>query len=393
MLKSKQFNKDLKMDFKIYFCADGVLRAQFSEKKPMIPVKFLQDNSVFKDNDFKFWTRWWESNVYFEEGLTVSKFLFCLEPWSDFWSTITGKHVDEYIKEARRPISVKSNDEDDSSLDWVGLFYYTEVEADTEYEKNKEEDELMDRDLNAWFNSPKNVRLSGSWNMHSAYKLTGFSKGIEEQYSVDYTPMNKLANVPFILSDKQWLYFNDWQYKRVLGENKSILNEDSFGICEVGGEHKMKFLIGERHHSMREVVEGFFWWMYATPARREDFVSQLKETKDEIDEMRAEEEKVKDNVIPLFGKDDSTEEFSESTEEKKLKVNVAPGAFDSMINSFNRDKEYWSEMLDLAAKNNNVVLKIGNTQLNKEPENRVFSYIVKPEDAKANPIPTEYKLL
>lgn len=33
------------MDFQIYFCVDGILRAKFSEEQPLIPIKFLQEKS------------------------------------------------------------------------------------------------------------------------------------------------------------------------------------------------------------------------------------------------------------------------------------------------------------------------------------------------------------
>ena len=120
------------MAFQLYFCTDGILRAKLSDNKPMIPVKFLQESGENPDNDFRFWVRWWESNVHFESGLTVGKFLACLEPWGEFWSDFTGKNVVEYIKESRRPIVVKNKENDEEPLSWVGLSYYTEISPETE---------------------------------------------------------------------------------------------------------------------------------------------------------------------------------------------------------------------------------------------------------------------
>jgi len=374
------------MDFKIYFCNDGVMRAKFSEDKPMIPVKFLQKNSPNSENDFKFWCHWWESNVYFEDGMTIGKFLLCLEPWAEFWSDLTGKRVDEYIKEVRKPFVIK--EEKEKPMDWVGLFYYGESEADLEYKHDDEDDNFM-KDINKWLNEEKNIRLTGQWNIHGAYKLSGFVTGEQEHYCIDYTPMNELANTPFFLSPRQWLCFPDWHIKRVLGnETNHIFKDDAFGICLVEG---MRFMIGEKTHSLRGVVEGFFWWMHSNPTRRQEFVDDLKDRKDSLEELDFEEnEEVESNVISMFKNEETTEVGGE---EKKLKVKVVPGAFDSMIESFSREKEYWETMLELAKLDDEVVLKIGKTSLAVEPENRLFRNIVDPEDKLANPQPTEYKLV
>lgn len=380
------------MDFTIYFCNDGTLRAKFSDNKPLIPVKFLQENGANQNNDLKFWSRWWESNVYFEEGLTVGKFLFCLEPWAQFWTDITGKNVAEYIKEARRPFLLKKDNPDDPPLDWVGLFYHTEASPSTEYDKT--DDDLFEKDINAWFQSKKDMRLTGEWEIYSSYKLSGFRKGVEEQYSIDYTPMNELANLPMILSNKQWLYFSNWSMERVLGKTKGdIFKKDAFGVCSLP-KAKMKFLLGEKHHRMRDVVEGFFWWMYSTPARRQDFVDQLMDAKYDIDAMRDNHDVVvvdeKSNVVNLFDKNEEAEK-EDSSDERKLQVKVVPGAFDSLISAYEQDSEYWEDMLKLANKQEKVVLKIGKTQEAKAPETRLFGYIVPEDDLKANPQPTEFK--
>lgn len=384
------------MEFNIYFCVDGILRAQFSPNKPMIPLKFIQDNSGFENKDLQFWSKWWESNVFFEEGLTISNFLFCLEPWANFWSDLTGKKVIEYIQEVRKPISIIKKNEEEIKLDWIGLFYYTEIDAETEYKKDENEDNLMEKDLNKFFNSPKNIRLTGEWNIHSSYKLTGFVNGVEEQYSVDYTPMNELANIPFILSQKQWVYINDWQLPRILNSNKNLFTSNAFGICQVGKESKMNFFTGDKSHNMRDVVEGFFWWLYSTPAKRENFLLDIKKSKESMDEMiEQENNEEQTNVVPLFKqeKEDTKKLVHEEKNEKKLKVKVVPGAFDSLISSHTRDKQFWEEMLELSYKHNNVIIKIGETKLNKEPEKRFFNHIINPKDKKSNPQPTNYKLI
>ena len=92
------------MNFSIYFCADGVLRAKFAENKPMLSLKFIQENSPFKNNDFRFMTKWWESHTFFEKDLTVATFFQCLEPWIDFFSLLTSVDMKSYLQEISQSV-------------------------------------------------------------------------------------------------------------------------------------------------------------------------------------------------------------------------------------------------------------------------------------------------
>ncbi len=383
------------MDFSIYFCADGILRAKFTDGKPMIPVKFLQEQT--KLSDLSFWVRWWEHSVFFEKGLTVGKFLLCLEPWQEFWGEITCKNVAAYIKEVKKPIVVKEKKEDQQDMDWISIFYFTEMEVKKEYAKSDDND-LLDRDINEWLNAPKMVRLSGEWEIHSSYKVSGYVKGKEEHYSIDYTPMNELANVPIILNNKHLVHINDWSIGHYFGDKEErIFKENALGLCKTEKENPVKFFVGEKYHRMREVVEGFFWWMYSNPVSRDDFVSYLKNSVDSIDHSEEEPEEIyENNVVPLFGsKEEKTEDVDSDLDsgEKKMKVKVADGAFSSIISEHERDKEYWDEMLALASKENNVVLKIGKIEEALPIEKRVYSYLINEESKTSNPQGTEFKLI
>lgn len=162
------------MDYKIYFCADGILRAQYSEKEPMIPISFLQKEN--KASDLKFWANWWDNQVFFEDGLTVGKFLICLEPWTEFWSDITSKNIEAYIKEVRKPISLKNSKNKNSEElaeegkeKWVGIFYITNIRPETEY--SPKDNNAFEEDIEKWFNTSKDKRLKGTWEVESHYRV------------------------------------------------------------------------------------------------------------------------------------------------------------------------------------------------------------------------------
>lgn len=325
------------MNFRIYFCADGILRASFSKEKPMIPLKFLQENGSQKDNDLRFWVKWWESYVVFEEGLTVGKFLQCLEPWSEFWQDITGKDVGAYAKEARTPLSVEDTSE---GLDWVSLSYNTEVCPNVDYHEDSEA--KADESFEDWLNAPMKKRLTGMWDIHSSYKLSGFTKGENEQYCIDYSPMNRLANLPFVLSQKHVLHISQFKLKRYFkNTNDAIFKDDAFGICSLH-EGKTQYLVGEREHRMREVVEGFFWWLPGNPTKRKNFIDRVLSQKDEIVDILENTPKKEDNVVNIFKEDVSKQEIDEvenETTETKLKVKVSDGAFSGIIAAHDADEE------------------------------------------------------
>lgn len=376
------------MNFNLCFCADGILRASFSEDKPMIPVKFLQEQSSFKDNDFRFWTKWWESKTFFEDGLTVSSFLKCLEPWGVFWSDLTGKDVVAYIKEVRKPVIV--SDDPSEVFDWIQLSHCIEADMESEFFESDEDKELFSEDLNAWFNSAKKMRLTGEWSIYNTFSLHGFKNGEDINYGVEYTSINKLANVPLILNPKIVFSLNEHQLRRYNNkENATIIKKGAFGVVKLDTYFH---LMGKKEFNIREIVEGFFWWMFSNPQKAETFLQSLKDDVDEIMEQDIPETiKNESNVVSIFSKsgDLTEEDVKEAEEELKREVRIAPGAFDSIINRLNDDEEYWNDMLE-KAKSDKVIVKIGKTIHQTPPENRFFYKIVTDESI-SMPKPNDYK--
>ena len=372
------------MEFEVIFCTDGILRIKLGNK-PMIPAKFIYDSYEYK-SDLSFWTRWWEGYTYFEEGLTVGQFLRCLEPWSEFWTDLTHKNIQSFIDESRKLTLVKDEEgnEDEHPLSWVSFSYHLEMDLESEYEK----DSFDTDDINEWFNRPQNVKLTGNWNIHGSYKLTGYSYGYNEQYGIEHSPMNELASLPIVLSDKQILVASDFSAKRILGQDYELFKPDSFGVRTVAhgdSGYKTIYLQGEKNHRLREMIEGFFWWFPSNPTSREEFNESLKLSVDELKNLDDEENE--SNVIPLFKEPEDLIAANDNVEDpKKLKVVVAEGAFAPIIKQMDRDSKFWEELLEKAKDDNDVVIKIGEFKQAQAPENRIFAYIVPEED-----ISTPYK--
>lgn len=360
------------MDFTLFFCADGILRAKWDDKSPLLPLSFIQEQSIFKDNDFKFWSRWWESNTFFEEGLTIANFLNALTPWSDFWSDMTGKDILAYIKESKKPTLVK---DDKDTLSWACLFYSTDVKVDIEFEKFASSLEFDD-DFDSFFNNPQKIRLSGDWEIYSKYTLSGYKKGVQEHYGIDSCPLNEIANLPLYLSNRHKLYIFDNSVTDILSENQLLLNNQAYGVRVATNNskeqrHTIKYIEGNYYHNIRDIIEGFFYWFPSNPVHRQ-------EIKEQIEQSLA--------ALEIEKEDLNNTDIRENTEDKKLKVVVSPNAFDGLIESAKKDKSYWDSLIE-KTKDSNVIPRIGTLKVGVTPESRVFGMIVEDKD-----LSTEYKL-
>ena len=347
------------MEYEIVFCTDSILRLKFSNK-PMIPLTFIQKEAKL-NNDFSFWVRWWNQNVIFEEGLTFGQFLKCLEPWASFFQELTGKDIQGFINESRRPTLVQDTKEE--QLTWISLSYITTISADLEYK-----DLLSKSDsINEWLNNPKEARLNGLWSIYNEYKLTGYKEGYEEHYSIEGSPMNELTNLPLILNQHQILLVETFNEKRILGKDYKLFSRDSYGTREIkdkDNKHNVfEYIEGLKSHKFKTVIEAFFFWFHSDPESRESFNEELREIFN----------KVKDNDK----EEDSKTVTIEDIDSNNIKeVRVVPGAFDSIIADFEYQKDYWEKMLDKTKSDNNVILKIGEFKEAVSSEKRLLSYII-----------------
>lgn len=348
----------------IYFCADGILRSRGSENKPLIPLLTIQN--ILKEDDITFWFKNWNSTIHFENGLTLCKFLQNIEPWVDFFSKFTGVHLSEYLQEVKKPSLIKK----DTSIDWIGIEFVTDVDADVEYERSLDEKE----DFLAWINSPKASRLSGKFNIDSHYKITGYKFGENEHYSIDHTPLNQLANCEVFLDPNQYVIFSNFHYKKHL--NTDFISDNAYGFIK---HYDSKVMVGEKFHRLKDVIEAFFWWMPATIQSREDFIQNLKDISDSI-------------PLEVLGETKHSEDTDtdDTKKDKKLEVKVMPGAFDSLIEHSHREKDFWDYIFENSKKDKSSILKLGKLSEQIVPETRLFNKVKTKEELTI--LPTDYKM-
>lgn len=401
------------MNCMIRFCADGVLRAKYSNNKPMLPLTFIQQNSPDADNDLRFWVEIWDNIVEFEEGLTISSFLFCLEPWVNFWSDLTRINIQAYLQEVRKPAIVKENENS-----WFALAYYTEFSLFSTY--LEDDDALFEEDMMAWFDTPRETSLSSKWDISSYYSINQYELGKNEKKALETSPFNEIANIKLVLVQDHKVIFNDSGMREYFGDkDDQLFQPDSFGVNTLMTYLPLKFLVGTQYHNMKQVVEGFFKCMYKDPIMRDQAGKKFEGIAEyALEQIIAEENtklenSKKDNVVSLF-KDTSKNNTQTNREDKTVTNSTVINIMDrknkvshevesndeentKVIQQSNVEEEfveediYWETLLNRAKVADNIVLKIGKFKEALPLENRLHEEIIDPNDEKANTKDTPYK--
>lgn len=364
------------MSFTLVFCADGHLRVR-NGKNPLVPLKTFQEESG--RNDLAFMASWWEEPLIFEQGLTIGTFLNGLAPWADFWSDFLQKDVGAYIAESKKPVPV----EKDRDL-WYAMLSYV-VEYDVDFRSNKT---MADFDsFTDYLNDDTPPTILPFWSSGSGYRLSGYKKGEIEQYSIDHSPMNELAHMPLVLNHYEILVSSDFMLNKHGLKKQTLVNPKAIGLRKTSkarGKQAFTYVLGERHHRLRDVVEAFFWWFARTPEGRDRFNDVIHESVEALDRERATEKESTEEtskVVPISEDVEVpvNEETSDTDEPKKMKVAIAEGAFDGLIAHSKWEDELFAKALS-RAKKSRATLKIGKVQEQPLPEKRVFGYIVEDED-------------
>jgi hypothetical protein len=385
------------IDGQIIFCADGILRIYFGS--PLLAVKDVQDHeaALYEKNknektnkqgfsDYKFWSKWWHSEVVFEKGLTLGKFLQCLEPWGDFFADLTGKDVPGYINESKKLI-LKDNQYENA---YIALFAETEFSADKSYP----EDDLSDSEnahenfLNM-LNHGKKSFYNGNWTWWSKYMLTLYYQGESDHYSVSTSPLNKFAHLPLYLDNNQYMYEFD-ALRSSVDKQSVLINESVHGVQKAyshRSDEPICFLMGKKTHTTREVIEGFFNFFATNPQTRDyrndemqAIVDNYEENQDSSTLPQKEENHNKTNVSLVLIKDgEPTPELpvnhtNTTTEDSEVVFNE--NAYDDLFNFWDQQIFYWQDVIDSIAKKPQVILKLNYNQPEARPELRMFGLIV-----------------
>lgn len=332
----------------LIFSQDGVLRARLGDKKPALPLSFLKKES--KTTSLRFLSYWLEKEVSFENGLTVGRFLECLEPFTDFLDEWIGKDISSYIKESKKPIAINKR----KDFDWVTLFFSYTIS-----EQNKRNVISNINDLKNIFNAEK--KLINKWRIYDSYMLSAYKKNEEEHYSIDGFSMNEVQHIPLFLDKEARVIINQKDIESV-DENRGLINKDSFGLMKkiIYEDYHVEYLLVDKIHTLNNVIDGFFKFFPSTISKREEDKEVLKEFIEEINE--------ENNYLTLVN----------DNEENKPLLKIHGGAFNSILDDLKEKEKLWDSFVKKATANREII-KIGKIEEGVLPQKKIFGATVEEE--------------
>lgn len=380
------------MFFNIYFCADGILRAEQHPEKPLIPLTFIQKHSNL-ENDFSFWVQWWKTNVIFEKGLTISSFFSCLEPWKNFLSNLTNVDIDSYIKELRQPCSLEKQSK----------FSYIEISSETIFDPELVHTEEIDieelfKELSSNIKEKRLMQLTGLWNKSSRIMINGFKDSDNNnRYFFNFSHPEYFANTPLVLNNKKQLSLFNYGINRYMEKDIPIFHEDM--LCLIKDHSGFNTLIYEENYNFRDIIETFFAELKTTPQEMRHFdnileqrVLHIIENKKIREIEKAVESSQSSNVVSIHKNHEVTQPLETNSQvenKEKMQVVMTSDFLEDTgkLGDKDLDLDFWDKLIEKAS-HENTVLRIGQREKQPVPINRVFGHIVedknyiKPSDPK-----------
>ncbi len=340
------------MDGTLIFCSDSVLRFRSDfDEMTAYPMTMLQEVIENGEKDPYFLLRYFHHNVAIEEGTTLANIFFAIEPWKDLLTAYLGRNVGAYIDETRKPSSISSWD-----IEWIGIYRSTSVHRAYEHTPMKDVEDLM-----AYFNR-KRIPTK-EFNIEHGCDASGFVNGQNERYSIS-GDIHEVKNIPVVLIGKQTLAAH-------LGKNKSLFKKSILGV---ESEEYANFIVGETSFCFSEMMKAIFvsGLFFDTP-------QYAKQTHEEVKEIS----KALHESLERDGKD-VIEEAAEiekqgkadGDEDKPMKVVVADGAFDSVINHMDYESEYWKLLKKKTKGVDGAPIRIGEIAEATPPEVRLYGKLI-----------------
>lgn len=316
------------MDY-LVFSSDGVLRVKINNEKPSLPLSFIKEQS--KNSELRFMSYWLNQKAIFEHGLTIGSFLNCLQPFQDYLDDYLLKEISAYIKESKKPIAVEKR----IDFDWVTLFHHSTISGQNETVKE---------------GSIKQTILSNRWKLYNSYMLCAYKKNLNEHFSIDQYPIQKIQHLPLFLDKHSRLIINQKEISNI-DKNQYLINNQGFGLItqNIDG-YSIDYLLIEKEYTLNDIIQGFFKFFNKTIENREIEKELLENFENELEE--------------------------EETETVKLKIHG--GILNQAIMEEEEKNQTWNDLVKLASKKQ-YIIKIGKINEGSLPETKLFGYSVNEE--------------
>lgn len=326
------------MEGQLIFCSDSILRFR-SDYDETTALPLLSIQKTISDTDPFFLLRFFRHTVMIEEGTTLADIFFAIEPWKELLTAYLDRDVGAYIDEVRKPSKPTTWD-----LEWIGIDRRSSV-----YRVYQHQDMGEGEDFTAWLNRERIP--TEEFDIESSCDASGFIKGDKERWSLSEN-VHEIKNLPVILYNKQML---------MTLQKDELLKESVSGVNSAG---RSRFVYGNTSFSFNEMMEAIFisGLFFQTPRAAASCLDELKNSLDGLGNEVLKE--VESNL-------------ADSGDGKPLKIEVADGAFDSLITHMESETENWQLIKKQCQKDGSLPVRIGVITPAKPPELRLCGEIFK----------------
>lgn len=325
--------------------------------------------------------QWWKKNVYFEKGLTIASFFSCLEPWTEFFSTLTNVDIKSYITEIRQPCPLEKQ----SGFSYIQIS--SEMIFDPELVHTEELDlEELFKELSSNTKEKRLMQLTGLWNKTQRIMVNGFKlNDTHQRYAFNFSHPEYFANTPLILNNKKQLSLFNHGINRYMGREIPVFHEQM--PCLIKSSSGFNTLIYEDNYNFREIVEAFFSELRYRPQDMRNFDNMLQQRVAHIaqaEKIRAIEKEVEksnsSNVVSIHKNHDTKKPQNDNIvlnneEKNKVQVVMTSDFLNDLGNLGKKEVDFWDSLLEKAS-HDNTILRIGKIEKQAVPYQRVFGRIV-----------------
>lgn len=342
------------MDGKLIFCKDGILRFQSDyDNEKIIPYVLIEEALNIKPA--KSLLQMLKRNAYIESGSTLGSFILCLEPWAEYVTDYVDRNVMAYISAIRKPSDKKM------AFDKIEIKRIFSLSRDLDFGKMPE-----NIDFEEWLNTPKEPKILNTFNLEEFSSVCGYINGDPSNYSVSSNNIHEIKNVPLILNRKKHVI----EYSGIRTEAKgSALNSNTEGVYSVD---KTLFIEtkDDNSFSFEILLEAVFCeaLFYETPNGADNLRAILTES---LSELNSKKEDQNSELVS-----EVEDLIDDQKLEKPLKVEIAEGAFSSLVTHSIREQNEWDSLMNKIKTNSRYPIKIGKIQEDKSKENRLNALIL-----------------
>ncbi|TCL06637.1 hypothetical protein [Sodalis ligni] len=333
------------MDGVLIFCKDSILRFR-SDYDDLTAVPLLSIQDCLEEENALFLLQYFRHRVIIEEGTTLSDMFLAIEPWAGVLAAYLDIDVRAYIDEIRKPSQVEA------IFDWIGIQKVTSV-----HRAYQHPDIHDGEDLTSYFNRERIP--TKHFDIEAACTANGYKNGDKEHYSIS-GDIHTIKNVPVVISDRQILVS--------YGQDKNnLLNHRHAGVVV---NNKTTYIQGGIAFSLNEVMEALFndGLFYFSPQIASHDMAKIKEMAEIIEKNEDESREA-----ALYSGIDEEEKLEAVN---KIKVEIAEGAFDPMIDHMESEQAYWQYVKSLCDSNSELPIRIGQIDEAKSPEHRFYNFIM-----------------